>query len=296
MLDRESTFADPAIIKLLQTQFIPVAIDQAYQRRQQDAEGEYYRQIASQGPRHDFKNGTTQGLYVATADGRFLAYTNNRGPDRVKQTLEKALAQFKPVKTAAIDKGKLDERWHPQPPPGGLIVRVRAKVLDGYEATDDQWRQIFQSSLSRDNLWISKSEHQDLVNGKVADSLARRIAKYHLIDNTRGEPPMWNDDEVRSVNLQLKDGKLTGQVHLETKSGDRGYDAQLFGVVETTDGQVTRFDVVAKGDFWGEGTYTRGAPKGKFPLGISFTLADGSDTADQIPPQASRGWLRGYIQ
>ena len=40
---------------MLRTQFIAVAIDQAYQRRQQDAEGEFYRKIAGQGPRNNFQ-------------------------------------------------------------------------------------------------------------------------------------------------------------------------------------------------------------------------------------------------
>jgi len=45
-----------------------------------------------------------------------------------------------------------------------------------------------------------------------------------------------------------------------------------------------------------EGINTRGVPKGKFPLAISFTLADGRDIADAILPHGSRGWLRGYLK
>jgi hypothetical protein len=56
VLDRESTFADSEIVRLLQTRFVPVAIDQAYQRRQQDTEGEFYRKIAAQSPRNDFQS------------------------------------------------------------------------------------------------------------------------------------------------------------------------------------------------------------------------------------------------
>ena len=66
MLDRASTFADEEIVALLKTRFVPVAIDQAYQRRQQDAEGEFYRRIAGQGPRNDFRN-TTQGMPIDPA-------------------------------------------------------------------------------------------------------------------------------------------------------------------------------------------------------------------------------------
>ena len=40
---------------------------------------------------------------------------------------------------------------------------------------------------------------------------------------------------------------------------------------------------------------TRNAPKGRFPFAVAFTLADGSDVADKIPPQGSRGWLEGYL-
>ena len=77
MLDRESTFKDAEIVSLLKSRFIPVAIDQAYQRRQKDTEGDFYRKIAGQGPRNNFKS-TTQGLYLATASGKLLGYNNNR--------------------------------------------------------------------------------------------------------------------------------------------------------------------------------------------------------------------------
>ena len=91
-------------------------------------------------------------------------------------------------------------------------------------------------------------------------------------------------------------GQVGGKVHLATKGNQRGYTAELLGKVTVADGKVTRFDVVTLGEFGGEGPYTRNAPKGKFPLAISFTLADGKQPADQIPPQGSRGWVRGYIR
>ena len=94
MLDRESTFKDPEIVRLLKSRFIPVAIDQAYQRRQKDAEGDFYRKIAGQGPRNNFQ-GTTQGLYLATASGKFLGFNNNRGGDRIKRMIKKALEGFR---------------------------------------------------------------------------------------------------------------------------------------------------------------------------------------------------------
>ena len=285
---------------MLKTRFVPVAIDQAYQRRQKDTEGDFYRRIAGQGPRSNF-NSTTQGFYIATAGGKLLLYNNNRNPERVARLMGEKLAEFEKLgadqaEVAAIEAVSIDEKYNPKPPAGGLVVRVHAKVLDGYEPTTDNWKAIFQSALSRDNLWISKSEHEALARGEVPRSLQLRIARYHLVDNTRGEPPMWREEEVRDLSIELSDGTLTGRVHLETKDSQRGYQAALRGEVETKDGEVTRFDVVALGNFRGDDPYTRGAPEGKFPLAISFTLADGSDVADAVPPQGSRGWVRGYIR
>lgn len=295
MLDRESTFADPAIVKLLQTRFIPVAIDQAYQRRQKDNEGKFYQKIANQGPRK-VGRGTTQGLYAADASGRFLGFNNNRTPNRVLGMMRSALQKHRPVKAAAIAKGTPDARYNPKPPKGGLVVSVTSKVLGGYEEPDNEFRRIYQTSLGRDNLWIRADEHAALAKGQLPQSLLKRIARFHLVDNTRGEPPMWEPNGIKKLEGTLRNGQLRATVHLRTAKGDRGYEAELLGRIETKAGKVTRFDVVAKGEFWGEGTYTRRAPKGRFPLAIAFTLADGKDAADTIPPQGSRGWLPGYMR
>jgi hypothetical protein len=298
VLDRASTFAQPEIVELLKTQFVPVAIDQAYQRRQQDTEGEFYRKIAGQGPRSNF-NSTTQGFYIATPAGKLLLYNNNRNPEKVLRLMREKLAEFRRAGTAdvaAIEAAKTDAKYNARPPEGGLVVRVRAKVLDGYEPTTDRWQRIFQTALSRDNLWVTKREHEALVQDELPETLARRLARYHLVDNTRGEPPMWKADEIRKLDLQLNDGQIRGAVHLETKDGSRGYQAELLGVVQVDGGRVVGLQLVADGQFWGDGPYTRGAPDGQFPLAIAFTLADGSQVADAIPPQGSRGWAPGYLR
>jgi hypothetical protein len=59
---------------------------------------------------------------------------------------------------------------------------------------------------------------------------------------------------------------------------------------------VTRFDVVAKGDFWGEGTFTQGAPKGKFPFAVAFSLSDGKGNERLIPPGGARGNYKAYLR
>ena len=225
-----------------------------------------------------------------------LGFTNHRNADRVKQVLSNALDKFQPIDFVPPEAKRFDPRWTYQPPAGGLIVRVHAKVLGGYEPTDNVWRKAFQTALSRDNLWVTAQEHSALIAGQLPDSLAHRIARFHLVDNTRGEPPMWKPSEIKSLQLSLNAGRLSGTFHLETADGKRGFQGDVVGVVETENDQVTRFDMVARGPFWGEGPFTGGAPKGKFPFAIAFTLSDGKDEADKVRPQASRGWVDGYLR
>ena len=302
MLDRELTFANPEMLKFLKEYFIPVAIDQWYERRQKDTKGDFYRKIAGQGPRKDF-NRTTQGRYVCDSNGKLYAYNNNRGPDRILEEMKKALASFKADKidSKAIKEEKKDPRFNFTAPENGLVLRVHSKVLDGYTPNDD-WRDVFQRSIGRDNAWFTFEEQKQLAKvirngGDIPTKLAMRIARFHLIDNTRGEPPKWKPEEIKNLSMSIsKQGVVTGSAHLETADGKRGYETKFYGLAKSEAESITQFDLVARGEFWGVGRYTSRAPKGKFPLAIAFRVADGSDTADSVAPHAAKGWLEGYFQ
>jgi len=175
-------------------------------------------------------------------------------------------------------------------------VRVCAKVMGGYDEPESHYQQIFQSALSRDNLWITKEEQASLVAGKFPQRLATRIAQLHLVDNTRGEGPLWKKAEVLASRFAISGDTITGSAEMKSLAGDRTYSTHLRGRILIQDGKVTEFNMVADGMFSGEGQYTGGAPKGQFPLAVSFTLADGTDLADSIPPQAARGWVDDYFR
>lgn len=295
MLDRESTFADKEIVAMLKKDFVPVALDQWYQRQQNDAEGRFYRKIAARAPRNDFNN-TTQGFYLAASDGTFYFFNNNRGPTRIKALMKATLRQYKTTNAKPIEDDGPDQKLSRKPPQDGLVVRVNSKVLAGYPATNDRWKKIFHASISRDNLWIFQAEQKKLIVGEFADSLKRRIARFHLVDNTRGEPTMWKSEDVRKLDLVIdENGLISGAAHMETKDASRGYICSLAGKIKIDGGKVTKFDLVAKGEYWGEGRWTRGAPSGKFPFAVAFRLADGKDIADGVAPQGTKGWLQGYI-
>jgi len=280
-----SVFSDPDVVALLKDQFIPAAVDNHHIEKQKDAEGEFYRSVA----RH-------QGEYICTVDGKLLASTNTHSASHMKGLMLKALKEFQPG-TAAATEGAPDARFHRTPPEGGLVVKVTTKVLGGYEKSAKRNVEIYQESLGRDNVWIEADETKALISGTFPDSLKKRIASYHLVDNTRGEPPWWRREEVRVLDVELgRDGVVKGKVHLETEKGDRGFTGEILGYVTVTDGKVTRFDLVAKGDAWGAGRYNGGQPPGKYPIGFAFALSEVKSDADRLLPQgACRGNFAGYF-
>ena len=304
MVDRALTFADPQIVKLLKEDFIPVAIDQWFQRRQQDAEGKFYRKVAGQGPRANFDQ-TTQGRYVCTPDGKLLGYNNNRGSERVLKMMKKALEEFDPSQTdfEPVESGKSDPQFlATRIPEGAAVVRVTSKVLGGYEESEEEWKQAIQTSTGRDNLVLTQDDVSELLElqksgGEIPISLAQRIARFHLVDNTRGEAEWWRPEEIKQLSLTIDaQGAVKGSAELVTDDGKRGFTTELAGIVEFDGESLTRFDLVANGTAWGRGRYTRFEPKGDFPFAVSFRLADGSDPADRIAPHATKGWGRHYYK
>jgi hypothetical protein len=283
---RATAFNDPKVVDLLKTHFICVGIAHNGAGRRKDDEGDFARKIIGKG-------GTLQGLHVINTAGDLVGYVYDFNPQSVTAMLEKALKKFKAVDAPAIDFQMKDQRF--TMPQDGLVVFTITKVLGGHEPVkaargtiQHDMETAWKTSLGREHLWVRKDEVQALVRGELPESLKKRIARYHLVDNTRGTPTGWTEAEIKKLEMKLSDGLLTGSVHLETKDGKRGYQADLLGFVQATDGKVMRFDVVAHGQFWGEGAHTPGAPKGRFPLAISFTLGQPSDPLYHLVPDAVR--------
>lgn len=289
---------------MLKEDFVPVAIDQWYERRQKDAKGEFYRKIAGQGPRNDFRH-TTQGHYVCDATGKLFGFNGNHiDPNRVKEIMRKAIKEFDPDSykgVKAIGEGTLESTYNIKPPADGVIVRVYSKILGGYDKPKTPYEEAFQKSIGQDNFWIQADEKKELIKaaiegGDVPITITQRIARFHLIDNTRGEPPRWTAKEIKSLDLKVNNGIINGSVKLATEDGKLGYEANLYGHFETDSSEVTRFDLVAEGEFWGDGPHTGSGPKGKFPLAVTFRVVDGSEAKHQAVPHGAKGWVDGYFQ
>jgi hypothetical protein len=278
-------FSDPEIVKLLREKFVCVGIAHNGAGRRKDAEGEFANKIIGSG-------GTLQGLHVINTAGELVGYVYDFRSDSVMRMLQKALQKFTPVDAGAIDFTKKDPRF--VLPEGGVVVDATTKILGGYgeikggDSTREKMQRAWKSSLGREHLWVRKDEAESLSQGALQESLKNRIVRYHLVDNTRGTPTGWRAEEVKKAELSLSNGRVQGSIHLETESGDRGFVASILGFVESKDGALSRFDLVAKGEFWGEGKYTPGAPKGRFPMAVAFSLADRSDALYKLVPDAVR--------
>lgn len=322
MIGRELIFSNAEIIRLAREQFIPVTADDWYQRRREDAEGEFFRRVADQGPRKGKGGSTRQGIYVFTASGQLLGYRNPGDADNMRQELQRALARWQrlparerqPGGVELKAAGPVDRRYERTPPKGTVVVDVFTRILD--RTADGSYRAgscTFPGGdqAARDHLWLLPEEWQKLLPANpeqgqqvpLPKSLVQRLVRFHLVDNTRGEPPMWRKDEVRKADLQLtvekvdKEGvllRLEGTAVLATSAdmdqARRGYDVRLRGYLHFDGAKKTldRFDVVAVGDHWGAGPFTPNPRPGKASLGVLFRLSQGDSPADQVPPQAAR--------
>lgn len=317
------TFADAEVIKMARDRFVPVAADDWYQRRRKDAEGAFFRKVSDQGPRKaSGENGTRQGIYVFTAGGRLLAFRNHSDPAVMRQVLRQSLAAWdrlpenerRPGAVRVEASAKLDERYLRRPPKGTTIVDVFTRILerdgkDGYRHGTCEF--VGGDRAAHDRLWILPDEIRGLAAGDlkvgavlpIPERLLYRIARFHLVDDTRGEPPHWERREVHRAELRATVTKATrDSVELtlegnfllaagaDPKTSKRGYEASLLGYVaiDRRKNVPTRFDLVVLGEHWGEGPFTRQARPGRSPLGIAFSLSPGDTPSDAVPPQAAR--------
>ena len=301
---------------------VPVAGDDWYERRRDDAEGRFFRSVADQGPRKGEGGSTRQGIYCFTPDGQLLVYKNAQDPAVMRDVLRQGLDAWnnlpagrrQPGAVRVGDAGEVDARYARTPPPGTLVVNVHTRILDRAGKGDlcgGTCGTVGGDRPALDHLWLTADECRALVPEKphqgdkvqLPPAVADRILRFHLVDNTRGEPTMWHHDDIRSQDLTLTvdeadaDGvglRLEGSALLATDADPdrarRGFDARLLGHLHYDAGKkaLDRFDVVAVGEHWGAGTFTPGARPGRTPLGVAFELAKGTSPADRVPPQGTR--------
>jgi hypothetical protein len=320
---RALAFADAEVIRLAGEEFVPVAGDDWYQRRRDDAEGAFFRAVADQGPQSGAGGASRQGIYCLTASGRLLAFKNHQDPDEVRGLLEQALrawnrlpdAERRPGAVRVPDLARVDGRYARTPPEGGLILDVFTRILDrdGKKLVRGTCRVAGGEQAARDHLWLTRADCRDLIPARPREgdrfpmppAVADRLVRYHLVDNTRGEPPSWEKAHVHRADLtwtvesvtdEVLRLRLEGRVLLANAADPararRGFDAALAGSLryDRVKKAIYRLEILAVGDHWGRGQFTGGERPGRQPLGIAVELTEGRGGADLVPPQGARDW------
>lgn len=243
----------------------------------------------------------SQGMYIIGADGTSYGYCNDHDPSNIHVVLDKSLKKFKahPPKKVTVTDKEIHTAFAITPAPTTSVLRVFSRIRPVPKGVTG-----LNHSVGRDHMWIYPDEVKTLLawskqtpNGfKMPASVVLRFARYHLLDDVRGTPDMWDADEVRHVAFKAKTLRQSGNICTIVFTGSfkmrnhceaRGYEGTIEGELDldSASQRVTRCRAVSSGKAWGDGTYTPNAPKGKYPLVIAFVEAH--DAASQVvPPEA----------
>ena len=304
-----------------------VAADDWYQRRRSDPTGRYFRYIVEQvQPPLDLKS-TLQGIYVFTASGRLLAHrSSGKHVGLTRDVLQQGLKGWRSLpakhtqpgafKLPQMDDNVWDRRHDPLVPAGGLVIDVTTRALQRDQAGNLSTCQSTEAKArvgtrpAYDHAWLTKDEVEAItIAAESADqfeipaAITWRLARFHLVDNTRGEPDHWKWAHVQELELRGKRVEtsaqkmlvdLVGSFSLATDanrdSATRGYVGDWRGElrIDLDNRTIDHIRLVAIGDHWGQGRWTPPARPGKTPLGVLMMLSDQSSPRDTVPPQAAR--------
>jgi hypothetical protein len=240
-----------------------------------------------------------QGMYIVGADGTAYGFTNDHAPEDIQRFMNAGLARFKehPPKRVAITEAEKRAAFSITPAPTTQVLQVFARIPSVPEG-----RSFLNEGIGRDFCWVYPDEIAEIAarsargvgaTFRLPERLARRIARFHLVDDVRGTPDMWGASEVRKLDLAARtmaptaDGfsvHFTGPFALRSGSGKRGYEGRIEGrfVVAPQSHGMSDFRALAEGKAWGAGTYTPNPPPGKFPLNVA--IVNTTDPAARIVP------------
>lgn len=175
-----SAFNNPEVIRMLQNDFIPAAVDGGMTRRRKDPEGEFYLKFAD-----------TQARYVAAADGTSLAKKTWAPSPHLNRWMKDALARFEKLPAASkrpvVDASEASKSTRPMAPAGGLVLTEFSRLLKGQEVASAANAQCARLP-AYDRVWLTRAEWRELLPKGDAESfevdakLVRKFARFHTVD------------------------------------------------------------------------------------------------------------------
>ena len=277
-MGRVTAFNDAEIVNILSTRVVPVATHVRDTKRQ-DADGEFFRSVCKH------IRYWQSGACIFTPDGQVLGQCSATSRKEVLDLLESALPKFQPPDEPYVVEppGEVDEKnqYVVEAPEGTVVVATMMSHLSERGSGRTPWfDKLLPETVAVDRLWILKDEATALADGTFPESLKSRIAQWHLVDsitfdqNCRGT--------IRKFDLELKNGRLTGSMQMATEKS-HSMQLSILGFIKSTGGQITRFDLVARG--------TRRSHKGEpYPVAFAFSLADEKHVAFKVPPYPVLGY------
>lgn len=313
------TFADPEIIQLASTEFIPVACDDWYMRRRNDDTGKFFRQIADQSPKDGHDGTSRQGIYFATADGQLLGYKNaGDQPEVMRREFHSALKKWKQTARNAITvspHGPFDSRFELTPPTNGLVLKIFSRAL---QPTDKGFKKRDCDSpggdrATRDFCWFTADEVRDAwpthpqhhERFALPKSWQMRWCRFHFWENNRGDGSPWKIDDIRqrqfvvTITELLEDSyrfRIDGVATMKSSSMAGAADRELSvrvrgqGEYDCTSKTFRDWQMVGLAEYQTDGLTEEGASTGfrKHPIGFVFTLADLDNPWERLPPDLAK--------
>lgn len=281
MADRRSVFQDEGVRALARERFVCAADEVWRLQRGSEADCVFFQKAVNGGKRITDR-GTRQGTWVFAPDGTLLGRINTRKIEDVRALLEASLTAFAALPETArrLPEGvelTPGHRWEDSCPADGLVLVRTARDLapEGLAGARP-------STWNRDFAWFSRAEiaeaTRDLGVGdrRAWPLLARRLARFHLVDNVRGQTIPYADEEVERAHLVATVTARVGNalvLRLEgetlavaggpwllgdnlwkpTQEHPHGIETRLRGraVLDSDAGRFTSFELVAVGRRFG---------------------------------------------
>jgi hypothetical protein len=266
---------------------------------------------------------TKQGIYAVTPSGAFLASTNAIDGKNMAAMLQRALDKWKSMskqeRLLSEDPGKsspLIQRQENNFPADGLALRVLSRDIGRTDLPDD-WRG---KAWNVDFAWFRKNEMaqllpKDLTKGAAIEwpaPLARRLARFALVDNVRGQTDAYADKDVLEASIKTEVTKVakglvtlrftgltkastSGQWHDDNPpAGSRGLGTKILGnaVYDPQRGRFTSFEMLAIGTRWGMTRFNFREQDQKIsPIGFALVLAEDKPSNRVAPAHVfAYGW------
>ncbi|MGC4045943.1 MAG: hypothetical protein QM758_19295 [Armatimonas sp.] len=261
--------------------------------------------LSGQGPgnadldlnRQMLQSNDPQGMYIVGADGTPYGFANDHDTPEINRLMNLGLKGFRahPPRSVVISQAEKNSSFSITPPADAQVLQVFARI-----PAPPSTCSFLNNGVGRDFCWVYGQELQEVAQrakgpkGSVFSlpmTLVRRIARFHLVDDVRGTPNMWEASEIQAAQLQARilsttSLQLTGSFALQTALARRGYAGKLEGTLELspTTGKWTRLRLLADGTAFGAGTYTPNQPPNPYRLLVGF-LNTSLPEARIVPPE-----------